>query len=269
MLLIDNINYFNELALRAHGSYLLKAGILTTGAAVSLLYACTKRNMLVGIAALALVCLTYLYTTQNTKGIRNEFGLNRVILLNHLGKFSWFSRIIPEKLVVGALPLANFGHAGQLDLMGISDYLSVVEDDEFNPKFLSVPVKHQPNEHWLQIPCADHNPLTPQDLDRAVEWIHEKINHGGQVYVHCKAGKGRSVIAVIAYLMKYGPEDCPEMMAGTNPDLIYTHIKENLRHEINANHAQRELLRDYFQKLKAEDSKPNASADARLSSKAP
>lgn len=256
MILIDLINYLNEFALRANGSYLLKAGILATSVAVSLLYAITKRNILAGIIALALACLTILYTSHNAKGMRNEFGLSRIILLNHSGNFSWFSRVIPEKLVVGALPLANFGHADQLDQMGITDYLSVVEDDEFNPKFLSVPVKHQSNEHWLQIPCADHNPLTLQDLDRAADWIHEKIEHGGQVYVHCKGGKGRSVITVIAYLMKYGSEDCPEMMAGTDPDLIYTHIKENLRPEIDANHDQRQILRDYFERLNAGDPAP-------------
>lgn len=252
MTLIYYIDYLNEFALRANGSYLLKACILITAVAVVLLYALIKRNILVGITALILGCLTCLYATHNAKGIQNEIGLSRNILYHHSGKFSWFSSIIPEKLVVGALPLTNFGHADQLREMGITDYLSIVEDDEFNPKLLSFPMKHQPNEHWLQIPCADHTSLTQKDLDKAVEWINEKVTNGGYVYVHCKSGKGRSVIAVIAYLMKYGSKDCPEMMAGTDPDVIYTYIKENLRPEINANMEQRQLLRDYYQRLKTQ-----------------
>lgn len=251
MTLINYIGYLNEFALRANGSYLLKAGILLAAVAVVLIYAFSKRNILVGIAALVLGCLTYGYATHNVKGIQNEIGLSRNILYHHFGNFSWYSSIIPKKLVVGALPLANFGHAKQLHEIGISDYLSVVEDDEFNPKLLSFPLKHQPNEHWLQIPCADHTALTQQDLDRAVEWINEKVTSGGQVYVHCKSGKGRSVITVIAYLMKYGSKDYPEMMAGTDPDLIYAYIKENLRPEISANSEQRQILRDYYQRLKA------------------
>ena len=39
--------------------------------------------------------------------------------------------------------------------------------------------------------------------NKGVEFIHWNIKNGRSVYVHCKSGKSRSFLIVVAYLIKY------------------------------------------------------------------
>lgn len=55
-------------------------------------------------------------------------------------------------------------------------------------------------EHFV---VEDHAPLTPLQLDEAADCIYSQLCLGTNVYVHCKAGNGRSAQAIAAYLMKY------------------------------------------------------------------
>lgn len=55
-------------------------------------------------------------------------------------------------------------------------------------------------ELWL--PTVDHTEPTCDDLERAVTFIdetHKKTN--GRVYVHCRAGHGRSAAVALAWMM--------------------------------------------------------------------
>jgi protein-tyrosine phosphatase len=41
------------------------------------------------------------------------------------------------------------------------------------------------------------------DFDTAANFIHESLNKGESIVVHCFAGRSRSVTAIMAYLIKY------------------------------------------------------------------
>ena len=41
------------------------------------------------------------------------------------------------------------------------------------------------------------------EIPAAIDFIHENIELGNKILVHCFAGKSRSASVVIAYLMKY------------------------------------------------------------------
>lgn len=58
-------------------------------------------------------------------------------------------------------------------------------------------------EMVLRILCPDFHPLTLQQLEEAAEQIHRQRMLGKTTYVHCKGGRERSPMAIIAYLMKY------------------------------------------------------------------
>lgn len=53
---------------------------------------------------------------------------------------------------------------------------------------------------WLPIPDFSFEAKLP-DVHRAVKFIREFENTGNSVYVHCKAGRGRSATLVACYLM--------------------------------------------------------------------
>jgi len=58
------------------------------------------------------------------------------------------------------------------------------------------------NVEQLRIPTIDYNPPTKADIKKAIAFIREHKKRGGSVYVHCKAGRGRSATVVAGYLMQ-------------------------------------------------------------------
>ena len=59
-------------------------------------------------------------------------------------------------------------------------------------------------EDYLYMPVPDETPVTIRQLERGIDFIRRTVNQGGKVYVHCASGVGRSVMLVVAYLMKEG-----------------------------------------------------------------
>ena len=57
----------------------------------------------------------------------------------------------------------------------------------------------------LWLPTTDHFEPSVQDLFRAVNFIRYHELQGSRVYVHCRAGHGRSAAAVFAWLLHKDP----------------------------------------------------------------
>lgn len=58
-----------------------------------------------------------------------------------------------------------------------------------------------------EIDQPDHKPLSIAQLKEAADFIHCIVSKGGNIYVHCKAGQGRSAMAIAAYLIQYQKMD--------------------------------------------------------------
>jgi len=58
--------------------------------------------------------------------------------------------------------------------------------------------------HYLYLPTIDDTPSTIAQLSQGVRFIQNEIAGGGQVYVHCMLGVGRSATMVAAYLVATG-----------------------------------------------------------------
>jgi protein-tyrosine phosphatase len=56
----------------------------------------------------------------------------------------------------------------------------------------------------LQLPTADHHPLTARDLAAGVAWVQARLDAGERVYVHCEHGIGRSVLLCWCVLVAQG-----------------------------------------------------------------
>lgn len=64
---------------------------------------------------------------------------------------------------------------------------------------------------WTQLPglvsvhlaMVDHAPPSAQSLDGAAERIKSELDAGRNVLVHCLAGRGRTMCALAAYLIRY------------------------------------------------------------------
>lgn len=111
----------------------------------------------------------------------------------------------PLGLFLGALPLADGDHLKKISSLGVQAVLSLVESFELKPR-LHRPITH---EEWQQegieqktLSTPDFRGICPTTLKTAVAFIKEHLQRGEKVYVHCKAGRARSAMAVICYLMQ-------------------------------------------------------------------
>src|SRR5579863_396844 len=56
----------------------------------------------------------------------------------------------------------------------------------------------------LYLPAPDTYPLTIEQLQKGAAWVHERIQKGGRVLIHCEHGVGRSVLLTGAVLVYDG-----------------------------------------------------------------
>lgn len=140
-------------------------------------------------------------------------------------KWPWWNQI-NENIILGAIPLRNKGHDDFLiRSLEISSVLSILEEFEWENKgTFSIPVKP---EDWsrrkiphLQIRSPDFSSINLSDIDVGVEFLRRQALENRTTYVHCKAGKGRSAMVVICYLMKERfmlPDEAFRFVKGKRP----------------------------------------------------
>lgn len=110
-----------------------------------------------------------------------------------------FLGAIPNRLTSDGEKLANYEKVGAV--------LSLNEPRERRPTGLSLPYQAEDwkamGVEYKMLNIHDHTLLDNESLDQAADFIYENIKAGKSVYVHCRAGVGRSAMAIAAYLIKY------------------------------------------------------------------
>lgn len=105
-----------------------------------------------------------------------------------------YSRITPQLHLGGQYTQAGWR---RLQKRGVTAVVNL--RDEFDDAEAGIAP-----EHYLFLPTVDDTPPTIAQLSQGVRFIHREIKDGGQVYVHCMLGVGRSVTLVAAYLVATG-----------------------------------------------------------------
>ena len=129
-------------------------------------------------------------------------------LLTNIAKGHQHWNAIDEHIVLGALPLES-----QLNTLvkkeNITGVVSLVEPFELEQGAFVKPIQQK---QWrdagvqtIHIQTCDYEPVDPKRLEEGADWInnHIKENPNAKIYVHCKAGRGRSTATVLVYLNKY------------------------------------------------------------------
>lgn len=160
---------------------------------------------------------------------------------------TWWSEII-DGIILGAIPLKNYKHNEILvNTENVKYILTILDQFELETiTYISKPVKP---EDWIEcnvsqkiINSSDFKPLKIHDIHDGVLFLEKCINEIKQnkderkIYVHCKAGHGRSAIIVIAYLMKNH---------GMNLEAAHEFTR-NKRNTINLNNSQYNSLNEYY-----------------------
>eukprot|EP00457_Paulinella_chromatophora_P013126 gb/GEZN01013400.1/.p1 GENE.gb/GEZN01013400.1/~~gb/GEZN01013400.1/.p1 ORF type:complete len:245 (+),score=36.90 gb/GEZN01013400.1/:172-906(+) len=131
------------------------------------------------------------------------YTLNRNKLLGHRA----YDRVLP-RVILGAIPLQK-QLPNLLQQEQVTSVLSVVQRFELEAGFLWQPVSPQ---EWtrakvqqLVIDAPDFGPVPIAKLEQGADFLHKQLQKStdGSIYVHCKAGRGRSTSVLLMYLTKH------------------------------------------------------------------
>lgn len=172
-------------------------------------------------------------------------------LFNHAVKpelNAWWSSV-DDQIIIGAIPLNNHGHIKKIiEDEKVTAVLTLLEPFEINSKgWFSSPVKPAEWNHngisHKHIHALDFLPLTQQQIIDGVTFLKEQIKNNKKIYVHCKAGRGRSVTVVVCYLLQR------DLDSYSTFEDVMKFIKEK-RPSMNLNSAQQNAIAVYFSRLK-------------------
>ena len=163
--------------------------------------------------------------------------LGRLLKVRH-----WWDKLTEEPILLGALPFSR--DVPQLQAEGVTGVINMCIEYP-GPKLAYE--KSGIDQLWL--PTVDFTPPTIADIRQAIEFIERHQKDGGKVYVHCKAGRGRSATVVLCWLMyRHGftPEEAAVWLARQRP-----HINRDL--------AERVVVRNFHQTLSAGETTTDAN----------
>jgi len=124
--------------------------------------------------------------------------------------------IIPGKLLAGAYPLSSADlsdaeavpeRLGQLRSLGINWFIDLTQQHELPPydRFLPSPYDTTQPVTYSRRPIKDHSvPEYPHHMAEILDEIDAALAAGCQVYIHCRAGIGRTGMVAGCYLARHG-----------------------------------------------------------------
>lgn len=122
-----------------------------------------------------------------------------------LGRWHWWDQV-EDGLLFGAVPSRR--EVRQLATLGVGAVVNLCEEfDGHTCELAASGVVH------LHLPTLDYHCPTEPDLVRGISFILEHRSATTSVYVHCKAGRGRSATMVLCYLMAAHGIDAREAYA--------------------------------------------------------
>lgn len=131
------------------------------------------------------------------------------------GETQW-NRIGKLRLYLGSIPLENKTYIEHFRGLGINRILTAVAPDLTN-LLVSRAVWHQRGILTLEILASESQPLTLEQLQAGVTFLHEELERGNTIYIQCEADTGRTMAILTGYLMRY---------AGMTPNEAINYIKK-------------------------------------------
>jgi len=172
---------------------------------------------------------------RHRKEIFYESSLIYVSLRNLFNpkKYPWWNRI-DEGVLLGALPIKEKDHLETIPAQAILTLLEPFELENRWPFTTAISAEEwkESEVETFRIGAVDIEGVKVEDIDQGVEFMRRQILNGRTVYVHCKAGVGRSATVVACYFLKYGLAN-GKRFASAEEAIAYVFEKRNqvLLHE--------------------------------------
>lgn len=108
---------------------------------------------------------------------------------------------IDDTVIMGGAPFGFAKIPDQLHDRGVRGVVNLCEEYPGpESSYRRLGMRH------LRLPTTDHFEPTVKDMERAVEFIRFHEQMGKKVYVHCRAGHGRSAAVVLAWMVSNSPD---------------------------------------------------------------
>lgn len=120
--------------------------------------------------------------------------ISNILLCKVFGLRNWYDRI-DEYVILGALPCK--GDVPRLKKMGVRAVLNVCEEYSGPEEAYAATGIEQ-----VRLPTIDYTSPSLSTVRQGVCFIEKCVSRGDLVYVHCKAGRGRSATIVLCWLIK-------------------------------------------------------------------
>ena len=134
------------------------------------------------------------------------------LALNRIDKNRRWWDWIDDTVLLGALPFGS--HVAELKALGIGAVVNTC-DEYAGPtkKYAEAGIEQ------CYIPTVDFTPPALEDIEKSVRFIQMHAAAGRKVYIHCKAGRGRSVTVAACYLIAkgYTPEAAQKLLIEKRP----------------------------------------------------
>jgi atypical dual specificity phosphatase len=117
-----------------------------------------------------------------------------IVLCKVFGLRNWYDRI-DEYVILGALPRKD--DVPRLKKLGVRAVLNVCEEYSGPEEAYAAAGIEQ-----VRLPTIDYTSPSLSTVREGVCFIEKCVSRGDLVYVHCKAGRGRSATIVLCWLIK-------------------------------------------------------------------
>lgn len=112
-------------------------------------------------------------------------------------RFDWYTEILPGQLWLGGAPTKQRDYDYLLG-QGITAVIDIRAE-----RLDDVELYKRHNVDFLKLRVLDIMVPSTEQIEEAMQFTRRNIESGGNVYIHCAKGRGRSGVLVMAYLMRY------------------------------------------------------------------
>ena len=151
-----------------------------------------------------------------------------------IGRWNWWDEVDPG-LIVGAFPFRS--DAQRMHDAGIRAVVNTCEEYAGpQQEYARLGIDQ------FRMPTVDFTPPQLADIEQALEYIEQQRAAGHTVYIHCKAGRGRSATVAMCWLIrKYG----------MTPDEAQQHLQSH-RQQVLKSLSRRQVVQDFYAKQVAQ-----------------
>lgn len=143
------------------------------------------------------------------------------VVMSKVSSRNWYDRV-DDNVIVGALPFKS-DMEKLVKTEKVKAVVSLCQGHE-TKRFVANKEDWEANGvDFLNLPTVDYSSPSTADIETGVEFIQKYADQGDTVYVHCKAGRTRSVTLVGCYLIqkkRWTPSNSKHFLEEKRPHVV-------------------------------------------------